>query len=122
MKKLTLIFVVLVTLISCVKPTSSRNYKYTLKRENGLYIEVFKAGILGRMTARYLTDSTKFRVLIGTSNDETEQIHCRIKGDRIEVERRKRVKGEGRQQDVQIVVSTTVYHLQELEKNRSFEE
>jgi hypothetical protein len=122
MKKLVLILVVLATLVGCVKPTSRRNYKYTLSRDNGLYIEVYKAGILGRSKAEYLTDSINFRQHIGTFDDEKEQIHCRINGNRIEVERRERVKGEGRQQDVQIVVSTTVYDLRELKRKRVFEE
>jgi hypothetical protein len=122
MKKLTLILIVLAMLMSCIKPTSNRNYKYTLKRENGLYIEVFKAGILGRMTARYLTDSTNFRVMIGISDEEKQQFHCRMKGNRIEVERRERVKGKSGQPDVRMVVSTTVYDLQELKKKRVFED
>jgi|GEM_PF-3549573 len=122
MKKLILIFVVLSTLNSCVKPTGRRNYKYTFSRENHLYIEVYKAGILGRMNARYLTDSVNFRLHIGTTDDEKEQLHCRINGNRIEVERRKRVKGEGPQQDLLIVESTAHYDLQELKNKRVFED
>jgi len=122
MRKFILFFVVPAMLTACVKPTSRRNYKYTLSRENKLYIEVFKAGILGRSTAQYLTDSVNFRIHIGTFDDDKEQIHCRINRNQIEVERRQRVKGENRQLDVLIVISTTHYNLQELKKKHVFEE
>jgi len=122
MKKLTLSLLLLAMVAACVKPTSRRNYKYTLTRENKLYIEIYKAGILGRLNARYLTDSINFRKYLGKVDDEKEQLHCRINGDDIEVERRQRVKGQGIQPDLQIVVSTAHYSLKELKKQHIFEE
>ncbi|MET3982141.1 hypothetical protein ABIB39_004759 [Mucilaginibacter sp. UYP27] len=42
MKKYGLFFIIIGTLFSCINSKSKRNYKYTLKRENNLYIEVLK--------------------------------------------------------------------------------
>jgi len=56
---------------------------YTFKRQNNLYIEVYRAGLLGNLETEYLTDSVTFRVQLGTYDDESGFIYCKIKGDTI---------------------------------------
>ncbi|MFD0766124.1 hypothetical protein ACFQZI_14770 [Mucilaginibacter lutimaris] len=121
MKKYGLLFIIIGTLFSCINSKSKRNYKYTLKRVNNLYIEVYKAGLIGNLTSQYLTDSTNFRVHLGTFDDENGYIYCKIDGDNIYIEKREHGQGSSPQFDTLKVVSKTRYSLKDLKKKHLFE-
>ncbi|MEO6148612.1 MAG: hypothetical protein ABIN95_02125 [Mucilaginibacter sp.] len=121
MKKYGLFLVIIGTLFSCINSKSKKNYKYTLKRENNLYIEEYKAGLIGNLTSQYLTDSTNFRVHLGTFDDENGYIYCKIDGDNIYVENRKHGQGASTQFDTLKVALKTTYSLKDLKKKHLFE-
>lgn len=51
-----------------------------------LYIENYSAGLIGNLTSQYITDSTNFRMCLGTFDDEKEFIYVRNSGDSLIVE------------------------------------
>lgn len=54
---------------------------FTLKTDPSLHIELYRAGLIGNLTAMYVTDSASFRLYAGTYDDESEFIHVQAVGD-----------------------------------------
>jgi hypothetical protein len=111
----------LITLLLGCNSKTKRNYKYTFKREQNLYIEVYRAGLIGNLTSQYLTDSLTFRLYLGTFDDENARIYCKIDGDDVHVEQREFQKGAGPQLDTFKVVSEKDYNLKELKEGHKFD-
>jgi len=82
------IIVAILAIVGYINADKKSNFKYNFKREQNLHIEVFKGGVLGNLTSEYLTDSTNFRVYVGTFDDERGYYHYNIKGDKVYVEKR----------------------------------
>jgi len=108
-------------LISYIKIRDKANYRYTFNRDQNLYVEVYSAGLIGNLKAEYLTDSTNFRVYLGTFDDERGYIHCTIKGDKILVEKFEHGVETGPKWDELKTVDTKVYNLAELKRRRDFD-
>ncbi|MDP9082013.1 MAG: hypothetical protein M3O71_31750 [Bacteroidota bacterium] len=108
-------------LISYIKIRDKNNYRYTFNTYRNLYVEVYSAGLVGNLKAEYLTDSTNFRVYLGTFDDERGYIHCAIKGDKVLVEKREHGMETGPKWNDLKVVERKVYCLAELKKRRNFE-
>lgn len=107
-------------LFGCMN-TNKKNLISTFKKGNNLYIEDYRTGLIGNLTAQYLTDSVNFRVYLGTYDDENGYIYCKIHGDNIYVEKREHGKGSSPQWDTLKVVVRTMYSLKELRKQHKFE-
>ena len=82
---ITLTFSVAISL--CFSCDRSSKYRGATRLGNDLFIEKFSAGIIGNLTADYLTDSTNFRLYIGTFDDESERLYYKISGDSILVQK-----------------------------------
>lgn len=108
-------------LISYIKIRNKDNYRYTFNTEHNLYIEVYSTGLIGNLKSEYLTDSTNFRVYLGTFDDERGYIHCAVNGDKILVEKREHGMETGPQWDKLKVVERKIYSLAELKMRRNFE-
>src|SRR6185312_16808977 len=83
-----LIILIILTIIGTINSGSKGNYKYTFNEDHNLYVEVHRPGIIGNMTSEYLTDSTNFKVYLGTFDDENGYIYCKFNGDKINAEKR----------------------------------
>src|ERR1700733_1427192 len=76
------ITVVMIVLYGC-----NRKHRDTYEIRHGLFIETFSAGLIGNLSAQYLTDSVNFRIYVGTYDDETESLYYTFKGDSVYVEK-----------------------------------
>jgi len=83
-----LIILAILVVVGCINKGSKGHYRYTVNREQNLFIEVYSAGLTGNLTSEYLTDSTNFRVYIGTFDDEGGYYSYKINGDTIYIEKR----------------------------------
>jgi hypothetical protein len=108
--QLLLIAISTISLYGC-----NRRHVDTYEIQNRLYIETFSAGLAGNLTAEYLTDSVKFRIYIGTFDDETEWFYYRFKGDSIYVEKLQNIDETG----LVKTIDKKVYNLTDLKKSRS---
>ncbi|MCR8561269.1 hypothetical protein KXD93_26690 [Mucilaginibacter sp. BJC16-A38] len=108
-------------LISYIKIRDKNNYRYTFNTDRNLYVEVYSTGLVGNLKAEYLTDSTNFRVYLGTFDDERGYIHCAIKGDKVLVEKREHGVEKGPKWDELKTVERKIYSLMELKRRRNFE-
>lgn len=78
---------------------------------------IFGGGAYGSdKVSDYLTDSTNFRVYIGTYDNGDEGYSYECKGDSIKV-----YKITGRRENKNKIVGTTVYNLSELREKKVFE-
>jgi hypothetical protein len=80
--------IILCVLVGCTNNRNRKNYLSTFKRTNNLYIENYRAGLIGNLTSEYLTDSTNFRIYIGTFDDEDGYFYYKINGDNLCIEKR----------------------------------
>ena len=78
---LILIFGIAVSL--CFNCCRRSKYRNTDKLQNGIFIEKFSTGIIGNLTAEYLTDSTNFRIYVGVFDDESEHFYFKVVEDSI---------------------------------------
>ena len=113
-----LIILIILTIVGLINSGSKGDYKYTLKQDRNLYVEVYRSGSTGNMTSEYLTDSTNFKIYLGTFNGENGYINCKINGDNIDVV--KREQGQGVQIGALKVVERKTYSLRALKKQHSF--
>lgn len=120
MKKYSLFFIILVALFGC-NNRSKKNLISTFKKGDSLYIEDYRAGLIGNLTAQYLTDSVHFRVYLGTFDDENGYIYCKVNGDNIYVEQREHGKGSSPQWDTLKVISRKTLNIKDLKKQHKFE-
>jgi hypothetical protein len=109
----------LLELTGCIHYRDKSNYEYTVRRNSNLYIEVYRVGLIGNITAEYLTDSTNFRIYLGSYDDEQSYIFCKLKGDSVIVE--KIAHGKGLKFDEMVVGDNVKYNLADLKKDHIFE-
>jgi len=93
----------------------NRRHLDTNEIRDKLYIETFSAGLIGNLTAQYLTDSVNFRIYIGTFDDETEWFYYRFKGNNIYVEKLQNIDETG----LVKTIDKKVYNLPDLKKSHS---
>lgn len=96
---------------------------FALKTAPSLHVELYRAGLIGNMTAMYVTDSAAFRLYAGTYDDESEFIHVQAVGDQLTLTKMHDgsyavAMGRG---DQPIVEKRVVYSLQHLRQAHSFE-
>jgi hypothetical protein len=108
----------------------------SIKCNCNLYVEVYSAGILHKLTDDFLTDSLNFRIYAGTFNDEVGYLHYKCSGDSLLIEKVERAnevfKLDSTIVDKKLVitpnlnydlkiVSSKVYSLRELKNSHIFE-
>jgi len=113
-----LIILIILTIIGTINSGSKGNYKYTFNEDHNLYVEVHRLGIIGNMTSEYLTDSTNFKIYLGTFDDENGYIYCKFNGDKINVE--KKENAQGQQRGTLEVTERKTYSLKELKKLHNY--
>jgi hypothetical protein len=121
MKKYTAYIMLVIALFSCMNSRSKKNLLSTVKKGNNLYIEDYRSGLIGNLTAQYLTDSANFRVYLGTYDDENGYIFCKIIGDSIHIEQREHGKGLSPKWDTMKVSAKAIYSLKNLKRQHRFE-
>ncbi len=91
MKNILIFMLCLVLVLSCVNSTSKKDYKFTVKVCENIYVEsftVFGSGAFGGdIVSNYLTDSTNFRILIGKYDNNKESYSYKCMDDSVVVER-----------------------------------
>ncbi|WP_184549561.1 hypothetical protein [Mucilaginibacter sp. FT3.2] len=110
---------ILFALTSC-NHKSKRNYKYTIAKDNHLYIQIYRTSILGSSVEAYLTDSITFSQKLGTYDDETSYIDCKMKGDTIITETKEYLYGASQQPDTMKIVAAKTYSLKALKRLHNF--
>jgi hypothetical protein len=121
MKKYTWVIILLIALFGCLRSRSKKDLISIVKKADNLYIEDYRSGLIGNLTAQYLTDSTNFRVYLGSYDDENGYIYCKINGDNIYVEQREHGKGLSPQWDTMKVSARAIYSLKSLKRLRRFD-
>jgi hypothetical protein len=91
MKKNLSIIIAVLMVVSCVNIRTKSNYISSCKIARKLYVESYRAGLIDNLTSEYLTDSTNFRIYIGTFDDENGYFYYKIHRDKIYVEKREEV-------------------------------
>jgi hypothetical protein len=113
-----LIILAILTIVGAINSGSKGNYKYTVKEDHNLYVEVYRSGLTGNVTSGYLTDSTSFKIYLGTFNDESGYIYCRFDGDKVNVEKREHI--ECQPTNTLKVVERKTYSLRALKRLHNF--
>ena len=98
-------------------------HSFTLRDHPSLHIELYAVGLLGNLTAMYLTDSTAFRLYAGTYDPEGEYIYVQAIGDQLTLTKMHDrayavAMGLG---DQPVVEKRDVYSLQHLRQAHAFE-
>lgn len=110
MKKL---FKALLILISSASLSAcNHRHQYTVRLKSGLFVECYSTGIIGNLSADYLTDSVSFRKYIGTFDDEQGYFYYQCRGDSILVEKKEQDDDTG---EIHIV-SKRLYLLTDLKR------
>jgi hypothetical protein len=71
-------------------------------------------------TTAYLTDSVNFSQKLGTYDDETAYIDCKLKGDTIITETKEYLYDASQQPDTMKIAATKTYSLKALKRLRNF--
>ena len=120
-KMKTLISIQLLLLFGCVSSANKKEYKNTTKVCDKLYVEaytVFGSGAFGGdIIAEYLTDSSNFRILIGTFDNYKEAISYKCTNDSVLIERFNTVSVDTNW----TVTDRKILSLEMLRKERKFE-
>jgi len=116
-----IIIVAILAIVGYINADKKSDFKYSVKREQNLHIEVYKAGVLGNLTSEYLTDSTNFRVYVGTFDDERGYYHYNIKGDKVYIEKREHSAGANCLQPSLKITEQKLFSLQELKRKHRFD-
>ncbi len=74
MQKTAYYLLILFPLTAC-NFKSKRDYKYTIAKDNHLYIEIYRTSVLNSSVAAYLTDSLTFSEKLGEYEDEKSYIN-----------------------------------------------
>lgn len=106
---------------ACVDKFDKHDFKQSYHPcDNTLTMElytVFGSGASGGdLMSAYLTDSTDFRMYLGTFDNAAQGIFCECHGDTVLVKDMKTINGGRRE-----LVKTRVFSIKELKKNRKFE-
>jgi len=121
MKRLFLRVLFFATLASCKNGKSPSRLKYTIAKDSNLYIQIYRTGLLEINTTAYLTDSANFSINLGTYDDETAYIDCKVKGDTVLAEEKKYLYNSNMLADTMQTAETKVYSLIALKKLHNFE-
>jgi hypothetical protein len=119
MKKVLLVFFGLFALTSC-NHKSKRDYKYTITKDNHLYIEIYRTSILNSSVEAYLTDSVNFSQSLGRYDDEKGYIDCTFKGDSVIAQHKEYAFGNSLQLDTLKTISTKIHSLMTLKTLANF--
>lgn len=79
--KISAFIVLFITVSGCNKSKSNYNFGFKIKEK--LFVEVYNVGLLRSLTTHYLTDSSTFRLYIGTLNDEEQGYNYKCIGDSV---------------------------------------
>jgi hypothetical protein len=122
MNHLYLAFILALALTSCKNGKSPNRLKYTIAKDSNLYIQIYRTGLFETSTTAYLTDSANFSLELGTYDDQTGYIDCKVKGDTVLSEEKKYIFDNNvMQADTMKVTCTKVYSLKGLKKMYNFE-
>lgn len=83
----------------------------------GLTVQLYSVGLLGNMTASYLTDSATFCRYLGTLDEESEIVAVRVYDDQVVMEK----SDNGRHSSEPQPVHQTVYRLCQLQQEHAFD-
>ncbi|SFD51347.1 hypothetical protein SAMN05518672_102251 [Chitinophaga sp. CF118] len=114
-------FIAVLSLTACVNKRDKSDFKSSFQPcDNNLRIErftVFGSGAFGGdLLSAYLTDSTNFRMYIGTFDDAQGGYFCECHGDTIVVKEMKTTDSGYRK-----IAGTRIFSLKELKKQGKFE-
>ncbi|SEO70057.1 hypothetical protein [Mucilaginibacter sp. OK283] len=117
-----LAFILALALASCKNGKSPNRFKYTIAKDSNLYIQIYRTGLFETSTTAYLTDSANFSLKLGTYDDQTGYIDCKVKGDTVLSEEKQYIFDNNViQADTMKVTYTTAYSLIALKKLHNFE-
>jgi hypothetical protein len=117
-----LAFILALALASCKNGKSPNRFKYTIAKDSNLYIQIYRTGLFETSTTAYLTDSANFSLKLGTYDDQTGYIDCKVKGDTVLSEEKQYIFDNNViQADTMKVTCTTAYSLIALKKLHNFE-
>ena len=121
MKKIIIYTAFFLLIIGCYSYRSKKHFGGTVVICNKLYVEffnVFSSGAFGGdMISEYLTDSTNFRIYIGTFDNADYKYVYGCYGDSIMV---KKLHNTNRD-TFPSVIETRIFSLKKLEKEKQFE-
>jgi hypothetical protein len=120
MKRLFKLLLVFLFLASCKNGKSPNRFKYTIAKDSNLYIQVYRTGLFETNTTAYLTDSANFSLELGSYDDQTGYIGCKVKGDTIIAETKEYLHGTNLQPDTMKTTDTKAYSLKTLKKMHNF--
>jgi len=113
-------FLIMILLLGCVDKKSKKEYRDTIAVCDNLYVEVYRVfgsgAYGGDLLSDYLTDSTNFRIYIGTYDDYKENYSYKCKGKGIVVEKINR-----ENKDSVKVIETKSLDIDVLKKKHLFE-
>jgi hypothetical protein len=122
MKKIVIPILLLILLASCKNGKSPNRLKYTIEKGDHLYIQIYRTGLFETSTTAFLTDSANFSINLGTYDDQTGYIDCKVNGDTILSQQKQYLfDNDAMQVDTMKVVVTKTYSLKALKKLRNFE-
>lgn len=113
--------IIFLLLASCKNGKSPGRLKYTIAKDSNLYLQIYRTGLFETGTTAYLTDSANFSIKLGTYDDETGYIDCKVKGDTIIAETKEYLHGINPQPDTMKTTDTKAYSLKTLKKMHNFE-
>lgn len=119
MVKLLLLLFAWLACSSCSSYHSKENPRFTSRLPNapGLTIQWYHVGILNNLTSTYLTDSTMFRLYLGTFDEESEIISVQVNGDQIVVDQGSNYRHASEPHPIH----ETIYSLAKLRQEHAFE-
>lgn len=95
-------------------------FKYTIAQDSNLYLQIYRTGLFATSTTAYLTDSATFSQKLGTYDDETGYINCKVKGDTIISEAKEYLYDASQQPDTMKTVAVKIYSLKALKLQHNF--
>lgn len=115
-----IIIIIILVVIGFVNSRSRDDYKYVLDNEHNLSVEVYKTGLIDDLNAAYITDSTSFRVYVGTFNERHNYFTYKIDGDKIYIEKVEHNLEKKKPENELRVTERKVLNLEKLKSERSF--
>ncbi|MFC1226678.1 hypothetical protein ACFE6N_22935 [Pedobacter sp. BG31] len=105
--------------LGCQK--SKKKFHSSYKIGKGYHIESYNVGLMNNLLLEYLTDSSTFRIYLGTYDDENEIIHCKLKGDTIYVEKKGYKDGASKEFEQMTTKQIQIYSIKKLKSKNIFE-
>jgi hypothetical protein len=119
MKKLLLFLCALVAYAAWSPYRSKEHFRFAsrLTEAPSLALQCYHVGLMNNLTSMYLTDSTRFRLYLGTFDEESEIIHVQVEGDQVVVYKASNYRHDSEPPPIH----ETIYSLAKLRQEHAFE-